>query len=131
MSQGRKYGDRPSHPIYVWNGVLEPKHRKKIGAAIWEFLWCLDRITAEKNGVGILLGGKPVTHSEMADSFKVSEKTVLRHMDSLELYGYIERTLTPRGYTIRVLNSCKFTKQVGQKCPTTNESGRTEVSPLG
>lgn len=116
---GRKYGDRPSHPIYVWNGILESKHRKKIGPALWEFLWCLDRITKEKEGVGIVLGGKPVIYAEIAEDFGVSEKTVQRHMERLSRQGYIAGILTPRGYSIRVPNSCKFRKQIGQKCPTT------------
>ncbi len=118
-SNGRKYRDKPSHPIYVWNGILESKHRKKIGPACWEFLWCLDRITKEKEGVGIVLGGKPVTYAEIAQDFGVSEKTIQRHMERLTREGYITGILTPRGYSLRVANSCKFKKQVGQKCPTT------------
>jgi hypothetical protein len=127
----RKYGDRPSHPIYVWNGLLEPKHRKKIDSAIWEFLWCLDRITKEKDGIGIVLGGRPVTYSEVATCFEVSVDSVRRHMDRLELYGYIERTLAPYGYVIRVLNSCKFRNQVRQKCDTSSQRGTAEVHDLG
>jgi len=130
-ANGRKYGDRPSHPIYVWNGVLEAKHRKRIGEAIWEFLWCLDRITQERDGVGLVLGGKPVKCEDVAEGFGVSERTTRRHFDILEREGYIERTLTPYGYTIRVRNSRKFrVKEVGQECPTSNRTGRTNLSDL-
>jgi len=117
--RGRKYGDRPSHPTYVWNGLLEAKHRKRIGEALWEFLWCLDRITQERDGVGLVLGGKPVACKDVADGFDVNERTVRRHFDQLERESYIERTLAPHGYTIRVRNSHKFrVKVVGQDCPT-------------
>lgn len=30
MTHGRKYGDKPSRPFSVWNGILE--HRRQIGA---------------------------------------------------------------------------------------------------
>jgi DNA-binding Lrp family transcriptional regulator len=135
------YGDKPSYPIYVWNGILEAKHRKAIGPALWEFLWCVDRITEEKGGVGVVLGRKPVTFAEIAEDLGVSAKTVQRHIDRLQQANYIELILTPRGHQIRVLKSCKFkngmkqrvahkkrtsnahvgapkvSTQVGQKCP--------------
>ena len=117
MTHGRKYGDLPSHPFYVWNGVLEAKHRRRIGPAIWEFLWLLDHITKEKDGIGRVWNGKPVNYKKIAESFEVNEKTVRSHFDRLEEKGYIERTLTPRGHSIRVLNSKKWTK-----------SGRKEMS---
>jgi hypothetical protein len=31
MSHARKYGEKPSRPIYVWNGPLEQKHVEKMG----------------------------------------------------------------------------------------------------
>lgn len=118
--RGRKYGEQPSYRFSVWNGLLEAKHRKRIGPAVWEYLWCLDRITKERNGVGIVLGGKPVNSVEIAKSFGVGEKTVRLHLDRLEDGQYIQRTLTPRGYSIRVLNSDKFGKKKAV-------SGRTET----
>ena len=119
-SHGRKYGEQPSYRFSVWNGLLEAKHRKRIGPAVWEYLWCLDRITKEINGVGVVLGGKPVNSVEIAKSFGVGEKTVRVHLDRLEGGQYIERTLTPRGYSIKVLNSDKFGKKIAV-------SGRTET----
>jgi hypothetical protein len=117
---GRRYGEQPSYRFSVWNGLLEAKHRKRIGPAVWEYLWCLDRITRERNGVGIVLGGKPVNSVEIAKSFGVGEKTVRTHLERLEARQYIQRTLTPRGYSIRVLNSDKFGKK-------RMVSGRTET----
>lgn len=111
MNHGRKYGEKESHPFYVWNGVLEAKHRRRIGPAVWEFLWLLDCITKEKDGIGKVWNGKPVNYQKIAKSFEVNEKTVRSHFDRLEKKGYIERTLTPRGHSIRVLNSKKWTKR--------------------
>jgi hypothetical protein len=105
---GRKYGDRSSHPIYVWNGILEPKHREKIGPALWEFLWCINRTTKEPGGVGFVLGGKPVTYEEIAEEFGIPKRTARRHILRLARNGYIILIRTPHGYSIRVPNSCKF-----------------------
>jgi len=117
VNHERKYGNRPSHPFYVWNGVLEAKHRRQIGPAIWEFLWLLDCITKEKDGIGKVWNGKPVNYQKIAESFEVNEKTIRSHFDRLEEKGYIERTLTPRGHSIRVLNSKKWTKSGRKEMP--------------
>jgi DNA-binding FadR family transcriptional regulator len=108
---GRRYGEKPSHPIYVWNGLLEAKHREKIGPALWEFLWCVDRITQERDGIGLVLGGQPVNFQKIADRFGVNEHTIRSHFEVLEAGGYIERVRTPRGYSVRVLNSAKFAQR--------------------
>jgi hypothetical protein len=106
-SHGRKYGEKASHVIPVWNGILE--HREKIGSAIWEFLWCVDRVTVEKNGVGFVLGGQPVKIKRISDEVPGSDiETVRLHLESLEREKYIRRLRTPYGYKIEVLNSRKF-----------------------
>lgn len=110
-AHGRKYGERPSHPIYVWNGLLEAKHRQRIGPAIWEFLWCINAVTFERDGKGFVLGGAPVNFTKIADGFDVNEQTIRLHFELLEKWSYIERTRTPRGYSIRVRNSAKFTRK--------------------
>jgi hypothetical protein len=127
------YGDKDSHPIYVWNGILEPKHLKRLGPAFSLFIWLIDRTTKEHDGIGAVLGGKPLKAEEIGSSMGVCEKTILRRLDRLDRHCYIERTLTPHGYIITVKKSCKFPNRssvVGQKCPTTQEPGRTEVSDL-
>jgi DeoR-like helix-turn-helix domain len=130
-ANGRKYGERQSYAIPVWNGILEARHRRRIGGALWEFLWCLDRITKEKEGVGIVLGGKPVISEEVAKGFGVCEQTVRRHFDRLEKQGYIERILTPYGYSIRVRNSLKFSsREVVQNCPTSAGRGSAKQPDL-
>ena len=80
---GRKYGNRQSHPLPVWNGILD--HRERLGGAIWEFLWCLDKITVEKEGVGIVLGGKPIKVEEIVADIPGSDcETVRLHMIHLQ-----------------------------------------------
>src|ERR1700730_120180 len=97
---GRRYGEKESWPIPLWNGILEPRHRKKIGPAIWEFLWCIDRVTRDENGEGIVLGGAPVTVGKMARELGEHPNSARSHLDDLEKERYIVRTRTPYGYTI-------------------------------
>ena len=107
MSHGRKYGERDSHPVPIWNGIFE--HYERIGDALWEFEKCIDWITEERDGVGIVLGGKPIKVSEIVAAIKGSKKeTVRRHMDTLENENFIRRRRTPYGHVIEVLNSHKF-----------------------
>lgn len=107
MKSGRKYGDRESHSFPIWNGVFE--HYIHIGDAFWEFAWCIDKITEESNGVGVVLGGSPVKLEKISSALKGSRKeTVRRHMNWLEKGKYIRRRRTPYGHVIEVLNSCKF-----------------------
>ena len=65
-----------SYPFPVWSGLLE--HRAKMGPAIWEFLWCLDKITTETDGVGWVLGKQPVKAARIAKDLKDESSDHLR-----------------------------------------------------
>ncbi|HVB85102.1 MAG TPA: hypothetical protein VNK23_00345 [Candidatus Dormibacteraeota bacterium] len=125
----RHYGDEPSRPIPVWNGILD--HQVAIGPAIWVFLWCLDKITDERDGIGYVLGGAPIKIGEIAAELKRSPRSVKRDIGQLKT-AYLQLRRTPYGYVIGVLNSKKFGiwrpwrqatngpslhKETGQKCP--------------
>ena len=84
------------------------EHCGKIGSALWEFVWCLDKITEETDGIGVVLGGAPVKIKQIANDLARGEHTVRRNLDRLEDGNYINRTRTPYGFTIRVRNSYKF-----------------------
>jgi len=106
-NHGRKYRGQPSYAIPVWNGILE--HRPKIGPAVWEFLWCLDKITIEdERGIGWLLGKTPIDTKRIASDLNEHENTAYENMNRLAAEGYIIRKRTPRGYAIGVVNSRKF-----------------------
>jgi hypothetical protein len=106
LPHGRKYRGEKSYPLPLWNGILD--HCEKIGPALWEFVWLLDKITLEKDGKGIVLGGAPVKIERIARDLRRSDHTVRRNLDRLQAGKYIERTRTPYGLTIRVRNSRKF-----------------------
>jgi hypothetical protein len=102
-----------SYPFPVYSGLMEPKHYKKIGSAIWLFLWCISSTTeeVEKDGSmwGIVLGNKPVKISELQEVFGVkSDKTIRNWIDTLEMHNYINVTRSPYGLIISVNKSKKF-----------------------
>jgi DNA-binding transcriptional regulator YhcF (GntR family) len=101
-----------SYPFTIYSGILEPKHYKKIGSALWLFLWFVSSTTkeVERDGVtwGIVLGNKPLKLNELAKIFDVNEKTVRRWLDDLEKHEYIKVTRAAYGLIITVKNSKKF-----------------------
>ncbi|WP_136604637.1 MarR family transcriptional regulator [Paenibacillus dokdonensis] len=103
--------DSYSFPMY--SGLLEPEHYKKIGSAIWLFLWCISSTTKEheEEGIvwGIVLGNKPMKLSDISERFGVNDKTVSRWLDTLEDHHYIRVTRAPRGLILSVKNSKKWT----------------------
>jgi hypothetical protein len=102
----RKYRDKVSRPLPIWNGIFE--HYDRIGAALWEFLWCIDAITREKDGIGLVLGGSPVKLKRIIADLKADKETVRRHLKKLVDENYIRVRRTPCGQIIEVLNSKKF-----------------------
>ncbi|MEK4853851.1 hypothetical protein NST04_28710 [Paenibacillus sp. FSL H7-0756] len=134
-----------SYPFPMYSGLLEPEHYKKIGSAIWLFLWCVSSTTSEKerDGIvwGIVHGNKPWKLSELAEPFGATEKTVSRWLNTLESNGYIKVTRAPYGLIISVHNSKKWAvertdknvrseEESGQKCPISPPSEQTKMSDL-
>lgn len=100
-----------SYPFPIYSGILEPEHYKRIGNAIWLFLWCISSTTQEieeeETVWGIVLGGKPMRLAEIAGYFGVNDKTVSRWLDALETHQYIDVIRAPRGLILKVRNSKK------------------------
>lgn len=110
--------------IYVQNDLLEPKHYKAIGGAIWFYLWCLDKMTSiNENGIGLVLGGKPIKLQDVNKDLELSDRTYSRYIKTLQTGGYIDATRTPYGYVIKVT---KAKKQFGKTVKrTVNLAPRT------
>jgi hypothetical protein len=122
---GRTYGDKPSRPIYVWNGILEPKHRERIGPAIWLFLYFIDRTTKERPNKqnpdeiqGWVYGKMPLTLRRMASETGLPERTISAHLLRLECHDYIRTVRAPHGLIILVQKSYKWKgeKEKGRTC---------------
>jgi len=94
--------------ITISNGLLKDGHRKRMGEAVWEFMWLIDRITViDEQGYGKVLGGKPIKLDEIANDLEVHRDTVSSNLIKLEEHGYIEKTRTPYGLSIRVVKAKK------------------------
>jgi hypothetical protein len=105
-SFNRDHAGGPSYAIPVWNGIFD--HRRKIGSALWVFLWCIDRVTKEEAGSGFVLGGTVVNARRIANELDDSERTIRRHLERLEGQGYIALKRFSYGFVITLMNSRKF-----------------------
>ena len=95
--------------IYVKNDLLEPKHAKIMGTALWEYLWLLDKITSiDESGVGKILGGKPIKRNDISKDLGISERHISIHLKTLEKNGYINILRTPYGFVITINKSSKI-----------------------
>jgi DNA-binding Lrp family transcriptional regulator len=84
-----------------------------MGSAVWEFMWCLDKITKVEKEIGYVLGGKPINLSDLANQLGTVEMTTSRNLERLEEYGYITKLRTPYGIVIKVMKAKKrFNKNV-------------------
>ena len=109
----------PNFYISISNGLLKDGHQKRIGAAVWEFMWCIDKVTRiDEDGTGWVLGGRPIKLEEIAAGYHnkageyqeglgLHEKTVAKNLHKLEDAGYINRTRTPYGVVISVVKTKK------------------------
>lgn len=87
--------------ITVSNGLLTPEHKRRMGSAVWEFMWCLDKVTQiDSKGKGKVLGGKPVKLNEIGMGH---DNTTSRNIQKLVDEEYIETLRTPYGMVIHVL----------------------------
>ena len=101
----RRYRGEPSRPLPLWNGILE--HFDAMGMSIWLYIWCLDRITREEDGIGFVFGGAPVKVEQIAKELGRSDRALRRDLKTLKS-RYLRLRWTPYGYVIHVLNSRKF-----------------------
>jgi len=98
--------------IQVKNDLLAPKHFHAMGESIWLFLWCLDHMTSiSENGVGKVLGGKPIKYDDLKDELDVSERSYSRWIATLKKHGYINTIRTPYGLTLSVNKASKKFKR--------------------
>lgn len=112
--------------ITISIGLLKDNHRERMGNAVWEFMWLIDKVTLiDKEGFGWVLGGKPVKLKDMA--MGISENHVSKHLIKLAKEGYIMVKHARYGLIIKVR---KAQKRFGQKVEKSrfNEMGEPIVS---
>jgi hypothetical protein len=94
--------------ISISNGLMKDGHRKRIGEAVWEFMWLIDKVTKiDDEGYGYVLGGTPIKLADIASDHGVHRDTVSANLQKLEDQGYIKKTVAPYGLVIRVVKAKK------------------------
>ena len=101
--------------VSVSNSLLTPAHRKGIGSAIWEFMWCLDKMTSidKADGVGLVLGKATIKLARVAEELGTCEVTASRNLNRLANAGYILIEHRTHGIGITIPRAKKrFNKKV-------------------
>ena len=89
--------------IEITNNLLDPKHRKAMKDSVWLFMWLLDKMTSiDEDGIGKVLGGKPIKWEELGKDLGISERTYWRWIKILLEAKYINTKRTPFGCVITV-----------------------------
>lgn len=102
--------------IEITNNLLDPKHRKKMGTAVWEFMWCLDKITKiDDEQIGWVYGGRPIKLKEISHDIGISEPKVSKNLNKLQREGYLTLLRTPYGLVVKLWKAKKrFNQKVGR-----------------
>ncbi|MEK6882892.1 MAG: hypothetical protein AABY22_24930 [Nanoarchaeota archaeon] len=102
--------------IEITNNLLDPKHRKKMGTAVWEFMWCLDKITRiDEEGKGWILGGKPINLKDIKDELGIVEHNISKNLNKLKREGYLDLLRTPYGLVIKLWKAKKRFTDKGKR----------------
>jgi len=126
VTHGRKRGDKPSYPICIWNGIFD--HYKKIGIALWEFIWLIDAITEEQDGIGWVYGKSPLKIERIAGDLGIGKSTVRRNLGRLKDGGYIVTHKARYGLIVGVVNSRKIRPRTSN--PDRSDMSSQESRPL-
>lgn len=112
--------------IDISNGLLVNGHRKRMGEAVWEFMWFLDHITMiDDEKVGWVYGGKPINLKDIAQDMEVHEVTVSRNIKKLTTNEYIIVIRTPYGLKVGIKKAKKrFRKHGGNSVEKSVNSGK-------
>lgn len=115
--------------IEITNNLLEPKHRKAMKESVWLFMWLLDKMTSiTEEGIGKILGGKPIKYEEVKEDLGISMRTYRRWIEQLKTAGYINILRTPYGC---VLTVNKARKRFGRRANSGISSCAKNGTSLG
>jgi hypothetical protein len=94
--------------IEIKNNLLDPKHLKNMGMSVWLYMWMIDKMTSiGENGIGKVLGGKPIKYKEIKDELNIGRITYVRWVATLRKFGYINVLRTPCGIVFTVNKAFK------------------------
>lgn len=94
--------------ITIKNGLIKDGHRQRMGSAVWEFMWILDKITKiDEDGMGWVLGGKSIKLSEIKKDLFTHETHISENLNKLKKEGYINLINSGHGLIIQVNKAFK------------------------
>lgn len=73
----------------IRGGLWDDAHLERMGSAVWLFGWLVHRQTRERFGVGLVLGGSPLTYERIREDTGMPVRTLKRWMSRLARGGYI------------------------------------------
>lgn len=107
--------------LEIKNNLLDAKHVKQMGIAIWLYMLFIDKMTSiNEAGIGKILGGKPIKYEvDIKDEIGISERTYNRWVETLEGQGYINVVRAPYGLVITVNKAHKrFGRSITKREPS-------------
>ena len=135
----RQPGDLQTFPVSA--GLLDPRHVRTIGRAVWVYLWFLNRVTRdEQRGadefVGIVLNGRSVSIDEIAGELGIDYRTCRRHLARLVDAEYVLQKKTGAGTcTYAVTKSKRWAWKrrgpTGTKMASGSPDPQTQIWPVG
>ncbi len=92
--------------VALFAGLLDERHRRKMGEAIWLFAWLIHRQTKMD---GLVLGGQTLSYKRIASETGYPLRSLRRWMKRLARAGYIEVAHgVYKRLVVRVLNQKKY-----------------------
>lgn len=96
----------------IRGGLWDDVHLERMGPAVWLFGWLVHRQTREHNGVGLVLGGSPLTYKIISQDTGMAERTLKRWMARLGRSGYVRvKHTTYKRMIIQITKAKKFGPQ--------------------
>jgi DNA-binding transcriptional regulator YhcF (GntR family) len=89
-------------------GLFERQHYARMGSALWLYGWLVLRQTNQRDGIGWVLGGTPITYREIEEETGFNSRTLERWMRDLRRAGYIETDVVAAGIVVRITKAKKF-----------------------
>ncbi|HXT87310.1 MAG TPA: hypothetical protein VN745_09825 [Verrucomicrobiae bacterium] len=96
----------------IRGGLWDDAHLDRMGPAVWLFGWLVHRQTRERFGVGLVLGGAPLTYEMIREDTGMPARTLKRWMSRLVRAGYVRIThRTHKRMVIEIVKAKKFGPQ--------------------
>ena len=103
-----------AHTLPVSDGLICGEHKRRMGAAIWEYFYLLARVTSdEPDGNGMFYGvvnfGNPISAETVARDLQEAPYTAKDHLRRLEIEGYVRREFVAgAGYSYTITKSKRW-----------------------